>query len=81
MRQFVGQEIHAITLNVISETAGETYTEALTDNYLKTKLAGRLAANQWLKADVIDIDNDTLVGTPIAEFNTLCEYATNFCSH
>jgi threonylcarbamoyladenosine tRNA methylthiotransferase MtaB len=67
MQQFVGQRIEAITLNVVSETASGTCTEALTDNYLKMKLIGRLDANQWLRADVIKIDDDMLIGTPISE--------------
>ncbi|MGH9515235.1 MAG: MiaB/RimO family radical SAM methylthiotransferase [Terriglobales bacterium] len=81
MQQFLGQKIEAITLNIISESAGGTYTEALTDNYLKMRLAGRLDANQWFRADVTDISDDTLIGIPIGEFSTLREDATNFCSH
>jgi threonylcarbamoyladenosine tRNA methylthiotransferase MtaB len=64
MQQFVSQKIEAITLNVISDNARGTCTEALTDNYLKMKLIGRLDANQWLRADVIKIDDDMLIGTP-----------------
>jgi threonylcarbamoyladenosine tRNA methylthiotransferase MtaB len=81
MQQFVGQKIEAITLNVNSEHADGTYTEALTDNYLKIKLVGRLAANQWLRVGVTNIDDGTLVGNPIGELNTPREYETNFCSH
>lgn len=67
MGQFVGQKIEAITLNVISETADGTCTEALTDNYLKMRLVGRLGANQWLKADVSNMDGDTLIGNTVRE--------------
>jgi threonylcarbamoyladenosine tRNA methylthiotransferase MtaB len=67
MRQFVGQKLEAITLNVISEGADGTWTEALTDNYLKMKLVGHLVANRWLRADVTNIDGDTLIGTKIHE--------------
>lgn len=77
MRQFVGHKIEAITLNVISGTAGKTCTEALTDNYLKMKLVGRLDANQWLRADVADLDEEMLIGSQ----EVTCEEATNFCSH
>jgi hypothetical protein len=70
MQQFVGQKIEAITLNVISDNAGGTYTEALTDNYLKMKLVGRLDANQLLRADVTNVDGDTLIATPISELAT-----------
>jgi threonylcarbamoyladenosine tRNA methylthiotransferase MtaB len=70
MREFVGQEIEAITLNVISETGDGICTEALTDNYLKMKLIGRHDANQWLTADVTNIDGDSLTGNIIREFAT-----------
>lgn len=70
MREFVGQEIEAITLNVISETGDGIRTEALTDNYLKMKLIGRHDANQWLTADVTNIDGDSLTGNIIREFAT-----------
>jgi threonylcarbamoyladenosine tRNA methylthiotransferase MtaB len=73
MRQFVRQKIEAITLNVISETADGTCTEALTDNYLKMRLVGRLGANQWLKADVSNMDGDTLIGTTIGKLATEIE--------
>jgi threonylcarbamoyladenosine tRNA methylthiotransferase MtaB len=65
MRQFVGQDIQAITLNVISETADGTWTEGLTDNYLKVKLVGSYEANQWLKANVSNVDGDTLIGNAV----------------
>jgi len=62
MRKFVGQQIEAITLNVISETAGGTWTEALTDNYLKLQIQGRHEANRWLNAEISSIGNNQLVG-------------------
>jgi threonylcarbamoyladenosine tRNA methylthiotransferase MtaB len=70
MRQFVGQDIQTITLNVICETANGTWTEGLTDNYLKVKLVGSYEANQWLKANVSKVDGDTLIG------NAVCGLAT-----
>jgi len=73
MRQFVGQKIQAITLNVISETAHGTWTEALTDNYLKIRLSGRLDANQWLKADVSNMDSNMLTGSIVRELATEIE--------
>ena len=68
MREFVGQKIEAITLNVISETGDGIGTEALTDNYLKMKLIGHHDANQWLTVDVTNIDGDSLIGNIIREF-------------
>ena len=62
MRKFVGQKIEAITLNVISETAAGTCTEALTDNYLKLQIRGIHEANCWLNAQISSVDKDHLVG-------------------
>ncbi len=62
MRQFVGLKIGAITLNVISETADGTCTEALTDNYLKLQIQGRHQPNRWLNAQISSVDNNQLVG-------------------
>jgi threonylcarbamoyladenosine tRNA methylthiotransferase MtaB len=73
MQQFVGQKIEAITLNVTSEPAGGTCTEALTDNYLKMKLVGRRDANQWLRADVTNVNEDTLIGIPTGKLATEVE--------
>ena len=61
MREFIGKAIDAITLNV----GGERSTEALSDNYLKLRLAGRHAANQWVCALVESVEGDELVGAVI----------------
>jgi threonylcarbamoyladenosine tRNA methylthiotransferase MtaB len=58
MNSFVGRELPAITLSVGDDHS----TEALTDNYLKMRLAGRHAANQWLGAQVQDVRADELFG-------------------
>ena len=58
MRSFIGKPLGAITLNV---SDGE-YTEALTDNYLKLRLAGKHAANQWVEAHVLEVSRGSLVG-------------------
>jgi threonylcarbamoyladenosine tRNA methylthiotransferase MtaB len=57
MRSFVGKTVDAITLNVFDGTS----TEALTDNYLKLRLEGHHAANQWLKAHVQRVEADALI--------------------
>jgi threonylcarbamoyladenosine tRNA methylthiotransferase MtaB len=75
MREFVGLKIGAITLNVISESADGIWTEALTENYLKIRLIGRLDSNQWLRADVKSMDADTLLGAPVREFGRRIGYA------
>jgi threonylcarbamoyladenosine tRNA methylthiotransferase MtaB len=62
MRKFVGQKIEAITLNLTSETADGTCTEALTDNYLKLQVKGKHQPNRWLKTEISSVGNDHLVG-------------------
>jgi threonylcarbamoyladenosine tRNA methylthiotransferase MtaB len=63
MRSFVGRGVDAITLNVISEDSDGPWSEALTDNYLKMKLRGRHAANQWARAQVLDVTDGQLLGS------------------
>jgi len=62
MRSFVRQNLDAITLNVTSEDSAGLYTEALTENYLKLKLRGKHAPNQWLRAKVLDVTDGHLLG-------------------
>ncbi|HZU43590.1 MAG TPA: tRNA (N(6)-L-threonylcarbamoyladenosine(37)-C(2))-methylthiotransferase MtaB [Terriglobales bacterium] len=57
-RSFVGKAIQAITLSGFD---GE-YTEALTDNYLKLRVAGRIDANQWVSVWVEDVRSGALFG-------------------
>ena len=58
-RSFVGRNLAAITL---STQDGES-TAALTDNYLKLRLAGRHAPNQWVGARIESISGGELLGT------------------
>ena len=58
-RSFLGQRLQAITLNVYD---GKD-TEALTDNYLKLRLAGRHRPNQWLTARIEKVSDGELMGT------------------
>lgn len=60
MRSFIGREVEAITLNVSGEDFDGTWTEALTDNYLKIKMRGSHVANQWLKAAVCAVEDGHL---------------------
>jgi len=55
---FVGRATEAITLQ--RQHAHET--EALTDNYLKLRIAGEHAPNQWLKLRVAAVSSDGLIG-------------------
>jgi threonylcarbamoyladenosine tRNA methylthiotransferase MtaB len=59
MNSFVGRTIEAITLNIGD---GNT-TEALTDNYLKMRVEGRLEANRWIPVRVHAIEGGILRGT------------------
>lgn len=62
MKSFVGRPLGAITLNVTGEDANGSWTEALTDNYLKLRLRGRHKPNQWLNALIDDVKNGELAG-------------------
>jgi len=62
MRGLVGSEIEAITLKSQENAGDDTFTEALTDNYLKLRLAARHEANRWLRARVEDVCEGALVG-------------------
>ena len=62
MLSFVGRDVEAITLTHFD---GE-FTEALTDNYLKLRVKGRLEANQWMRVAVEDVERESLVGLEVA---------------
>src|SRR6476661_5222113 len=52
---FVGQSLEVITL----QAGGDGWTEALSDNFLKVRLAGRHKANEILKVDITEtVDED-----------------------
>jgi threonylcarbamoyladenosine tRNA methylthiotransferase MtaB len=61
-KSFVGKSIQAITLGVFD---GD-YTESLTDNYLKLRLGGQHAPNQWLSAQVEEVHGGALLGSAIS---------------
>ncbi len=63
MRSFVGQSLETITLNLVTERPDSSWTEALTDNYLKLRLKGRHEPNQWLHAKVLEAADGQLTGT------------------
>lgn len=56
-RRFLGKTLEVITL----QTGDEEWTEALTDNYLKVRLAGPHTANQILTAEITEVANEELV--------------------
>jgi threonylcarbamoyladenosine tRNA methylthiotransferase MtaB len=56
-RRFVGQ-----TLDVITLQQGDTEsTEALSDNYLKVKVRGQRAANEWIRAAITNVTREGLI--------------------
>jgi threonylcarbamoyladenosine tRNA methylthiotransferase MtaB len=63
MRSFIGQKVDAITLNMLTESCDGVWTEALTDNYLKLRLAGRYEPNRWLYTHVDDAEAGQLLGS------------------
>jgi threonylcarbamoyladenosine tRNA methylthiotransferase MtaB len=58
MRSCVGHDMEVITLN----TSGESFTEALTDNYLKLRLNGHHVPNRWITATIEAVEDDALIG-------------------
>jgi threonylcarbamoyladenosine tRNA methylthiotransferase MtaB len=61
--RFVGRTLEAITLHA----GGESFTEALSDNYLKVNIAGRFTANAWIKVEIAGIEGDSLAGTALSK--------------
>jgi threonylcarbamoyladenosine tRNA methylthiotransferase MtaB len=72
MQSFLGKTVEAITLNSTSrasnhadwvESCGPSFTEALTDNYLKLYLHGLHAPNRWLRVRIEEVQSGALVGS------------------
>jgi threonylcarbamoyladenosine tRNA methylthiotransferase MtaB len=61
MQSFMGREINAITLTHFD---GE-YTEALTDNYLKLRIRGEHASNQWMVSVINGVERDALLSNAV----------------
>ena len=57
MRSLIGTDVDAITL----QAGGAGFTEGLTDNYLKVKIAGRLQANRWMRLRIERVDGEMSV--------------------
>jgi threonylcarbamoyladenosine tRNA methylthiotransferase MtaB len=60
MQEQVGRVVEAITLR--SANDDKESTEALTDNYLKMKIPGRLESNRWIEVRVQQAGVDVLEG-------------------
>jgi threonylcarbamoyladenosine tRNA methylthiotransferase MtaB len=67
MESLVGREVQAITL----QNGGADFTEALTENYLKVGVAGRLTANRWLRLRIESAGREMLNGSEIKDASFL----------
>ena len=56
-RRFNGRALDVITL----QNGNEHWTEALSDNYIKVRVAGRPGSNRWIKTQVTEIGDEGLV--------------------
>lgn len=56
-KKFIGRCLDVITL----QTGDDDSTEALSDNYLKVKVADRHSANQILSAEIVEVEDEALV--------------------
>jgi threonylcarbamoyladenosine tRNA methylthiotransferase MtaB len=61
-RCLAGTVVEAITLRA----GNEEFTEALTDNYLKIQVWGRLEPNQWIDVEVADGEDGVLRGQRVS---------------
>jgi len=61
-RRFVGRTLEAITL----QTGDAEFTEALSDNYLKVRIAGRHPANEWMQSRITGTEDDGLAAEAIS---------------
>lgn len=58
MGSLAGTEVEAITLH----SRGGNFTDALTNNYLKMRIAGHHEANRWVRATVEHVEGEFLLG-------------------
>lgn len=56
-KSFLDRSLEVITL----QRADGSFTEALSDNYLKVKVSGQHPANAWLRAEIVDIGDNHLI--------------------
>jgi len=61
MQSFLGERIEAITLSSAREDADGVWTDALADNYLKMRIRGKHASNQWLRPKVEVLEGEHLI--------------------
>ena len=64
---FIGRSLEVITL----QAGGDGWTEALSDNFLKVRLAGHHAANQLLQVEIFEVGDEDLAAAPEKEIASL----------
>jgi len=64
-QSFIGRSLQAITLNLTCNTENATWTEALTDNYLKLNVRGRHSPNRWIRTNIDAVEGDQLIGSMV----------------
>jgi threonylcarbamoyladenosine tRNA methylthiotransferase MtaB len=74
--RFVGKTLEAITLH----DGGESFTEALSDNYLKVRIAGQHLPNQWIKVEIREMAAEHLNGVALSRQRSALSPETSFCA-
>jgi tRNA A37 methylthiotransferase MiaB len=64
---FIGRTLEVITL----QAGGEGWTEGLSDNFLKVRLAGRHCANQWATVKIHETMLDGLLAESLNDYKLL----------
>jgi len=67
---FVGRSLEVITL----QAGDQDWTEALSDNYLKVRLAGKHAANQILPVGITEVTDEEMVAFAQKEIGLIAVY-------
>jgi threonylcarbamoyladenosine tRNA methylthiotransferase MtaB len=61
----MGRILRVLTLRRTSDENGHAWTEALSDNYLKVRLPGHIAANELVDARITRLNGDALDAQPV----------------
>ena len=66
-RRFVGAELEVITLHSAAQLTAAGWSEALSENFLPVKIAGKIAANQLLRVRVEGFDEEGMLVAGVAD--------------
>jgi threonylcarbamoyladenosine tRNA methylthiotransferase MtaB len=67
-RSFVGRSLEVITL----QSGNESWTEALSDNFLKVKISGQHQANQCMKVEIGEVGDEDLLAVASGSIRCPC---------